>query len=62
VTSSLSGKRSNRLSYRPGTEVEQYRTVAAGDKTGPPPTGSDYRWSSSARVISIPPSSAAAML
>src|SRR5690606_13236485 len=65
VTSSLSGKRSNRLSYRPSlgrgrarlprvaTEGKRYPTPSPHDKTGQ---------RSSARVTSTPPSSAAAML
>ena len=42
-TSSLSAKRSNRLSYRPLNQAEQYPTVAPYTKTGP--AGHCFAWS-----------------
>ena len=70
VTSSLSGKRSNRLSYRPAaayragrarpTEPEHYPTPEDPDKTRS--AAREAAQSSSARVTSMPPSRAAAML
>ena len=65
VTSSLSGKRSNRLSYRPVNRGVTLPDLRRGRQNGVPaddrPSDNPQR-SSSASVSSTPPSSAADML
>jgi site-specific DNA recombinase len=70
LTSSLSGKRSNRLSYRPGDwstsqfgrRPERNITSASNGHPKPHPRDRDGQGWSSARVTSMPPSSEEAML